>query len=461
MFYANNGDGTFSDISGVIGLDFLEDGRSFALADFDHDGRQEVFLKNRNGPVLRILKNVIEKLPPSISFRLRGTKSNRDAIGAVITVTSNAGKQARALQAGSGFLSRHSKDVFFGLGTAKGTVQATIQWPSGKVQELSDLPMNHRVWVDEGSTPTRIEPFRATTPIIAPAALDAKPQEIEALPTTAETWLLAPFAAPDFSLPDLSRQLHSLSALRGKPVLLNFWAAGAAGWAEDRDAFNQRYTSWSARGLRLLTVNFDEAADADKVRTTVANHGISFPVLLGSPDIAAIYNIVYRYLFDRHRDLTLPTSFLIGANGDILKVYQGPANPDHVEYDLRHIPQTSDERLARALPFPGSLIRLSSHATISRSAQCSFKVATWIRQQPHFRLPFAMIQIARKPCMVWAVSTSISKRQTKRASASSVRSSFAPAIPTRWPTGWNNLGLLAGRAGDRTNAISYFLKLSS
>ena len=56
IFYANNGDGTFSDISGVVGLDFLEDGRAFALADFDHDGRQEVFLKNRNGPQLRAIE---------------------------------------------------------------------------------------------------------------------------------------------------------------------------------------------------------------------------------------------------------------------------------------------------------------------------------------------------------------------------------------------------------------------
>src|SRR5580692_1873896 len=128
IFYANNGDGTFSDISGAIGLDFLEDGRAFALADFDHDGRQEVFLKNRNGPQLRILKNVMESLPPSIAFRLRGTKSNRDAIGAVITIETELGRQTgspqgrslqvRSLQAGSGFLSQHSKDVFFGLGAA-------------------------------------------------------------------------------------------------------------------------------------------------------------------------------------------------------------------------------------------------------------------------------------------------------------------------------------------------------
>jgi len=110
VFYVNNRDGTFSDVSGAVGLDFVEDGRSFALADFDQDGRMEVLLKNRNAPQLRLLKNMIEELPPAIAFRLRGTKSNRDAIGATVTIQSKAGKQSRLLQAGSGFLAQHSKE---------------------------------------------------------------------------------------------------------------------------------------------------------------------------------------------------------------------------------------------------------------------------------------------------------------------------------------------------------------
>src|SRR5205814_7380462 len=113
ILYANNRNGTFSEVSGAAGLDFVEDGRSFALADFDHDGRQELILKNRNAPQVRFLKNVIPDLPPSISFRLRGTKSNRDAIGAVVTIETAAGHQTRILQAGSGFLSQHSKELFF------------------------------------------------------------------------------------------------------------------------------------------------------------------------------------------------------------------------------------------------------------------------------------------------------------------------------------------------------------
>ena len=299
-------------------MDFLEDGRAFALADFDHDGRQEVFLKNRNGPQLRVLKNVIETLPPSIAFRLRGTKSNRDAIGAVVTVETKEGKQTRSfqvrsLQAGSGFLSQHSKDVFFGLGAAKGPVRASIRWPSGLVQELHDLPINHRIWVEEGSEPSRIEAFqqsagRRTSSV---KVAEAKPQQVETLPATAETWLLAPVEAPDFSLPDLAGQMVTLSSLRGKTVLLNLWSAGATQWQQDCAAFNRRGTAWAAQGLQLLSVNLDVPPDVEKLRALVKENRISFPILLGSNDTAAIYNIVYRYLFDRHRDLSLPTSFLI------------------------------------------------------------------------------------------------------------------------------------------------------
>lgn len=248
IFYANNGDGTFSDISAVVGLDFIEDGRSFALADFDHDGRQEIFLKNRNGPQLRVLKNVIDDLPPSISFRLRGTKSNRDAIGTVVTVESETGShsrtlQVRSLQAGSGFLSQHSKDLFFGLGKAKGPVRASIRWPSGLVQVVKDLPINHRIWVEEGSEPSRTEAF--IPPSRQQAAQADVGQQTETLPSTAGTWLLAPVAAPDFSVPDLTGKVRTLSSLRGKQVLLHLSTVNNAQCNEDWITLNQHHEAWA------------------------------------------------------------------------------------------------------------------------------------------------------------------------------------------------------------------------
>jgi len=466
IFYVNNGDGTFSDISGVIGLDFLEDGRAFALADFDQDGRQEVFLKNRNGPQLRLLKNVMENLPPSIAFRLRGTKSNRDAIGAVITLETEVGPQTRSLQAGSGFLSQHSKAVFFGLGSAKGPVSASIRWPSGLVQQLHDLPINHWVWIEEGSNPSRMEAFRTATgrgQIAGFNPADAKSQEIETVPTTAETWLLAPVEAPDFSLPDFGGHVRTLSALRGKPALLNFWAAGAEQCKDDWIAFNQRHAAWAAQGLQLLSVNLDSPADADSVRALVREHRLSFLILRGSEDVAAIYNILYRYLFDRHRDLALPTSFLINAKGEIVKVYQGPVDVKHVEQDFRHIPQTSAERLARALPFPGVTDTIEFGRNYLSYGSVFF-------QRGYMDQAAVSFQIALRDDPSSAEARygigSVYLDQQKTAEA---RESFERALklrasyPDTLANSWNNLGLLAAREGRTGEAIGYFqeaLKIS-
>ena len=114
VLFSNNRDGTFAEISGAIGLDFSEDCRSFALADIDHDGRLEVILKSRNAPQLRVLRNAMEEIGHSISFRLQGTKSNRDAIGASVTLQVGPLSQTKYLHAGSGFLAQHAKELFFG-----------------------------------------------------------------------------------------------------------------------------------------------------------------------------------------------------------------------------------------------------------------------------------------------------------------------------------------------------------
>ena len=460
IFYANNGDGTFSDISGVIGLDFLEDGRAFALADFDLDGRLEVFLKNRNGPQLRVLKNVMENLPPSIAFRLRGIKSNRDAIGAVVTVETELGRQNRSVQAGSGFLSQHTKDLFFGLGTAKGPVQASIRWPSGLLQEVRDLPMNHRVWVEEGSEPTRIEAFKiqAGQRLTDANTANSVPQRIEELPTTAETWLLAPVEAPDFSLPDIAGQLLTLSSLHGKPVLLNLWAVDSARCAQDWNTFNRHHAAWKTQGLQLLAVNLDLPANDDKVRAILREHRLLFPILRGSEDVAAIFNILYRYLFDRHRDLTLPTSFLINPKGEIVKIYLGPVDPRHVEQDFRHIPDTSAERLARALPFPGVTDTIEFGRNYLSYGSVFF-------QRGYMDQAAASFQIALRddPSSAEALYGigSVFLDQQKNAEA---RESFERALklrasyPDTLANSWNNLGLLAAREGRTGEAVVCFQK---
>ena len=83
ILYANNHDGSFSEVSGTAGLDFPDDSRAFALADLDHDGRLEVILKNRNAPQLRVLRNAMTDLGHSVAFRLRGQKVTVMRLGLV------------------------------------------------------------------------------------------------------------------------------------------------------------------------------------------------------------------------------------------------------------------------------------------------------------------------------------------------------------------------------------------
>jgi len=471
VFYANNGDGTFSDISGAIGLDFLEDGRAFALADFDNDGRQELFLKNRNGPQLRILRNIIKALPPSIAFRLRGTKSNRDAIGAIVTIETETGRHVRSLQAGSGFLSQHSKDLFFGLGAGAVTakVRASIRWPSGVVQELRDLPINHLVSVEEGSETFRTTAFSARAEPRSEVSdegagqLPIETPPIETIPLSCETWLLAPVDAPDFSLSDLGGQVRTLSALRGKPVLLNFWAADAELSKEDWKTFNRYYTSWAAAGLQLLSVNTDIPSDETNLRSLLRTNSLLFPILRGSADFAAIYNILYRLLFDRHRDLTLPTSFLIDAKGEIVKIYQGPVIAEHVSYDFRNIPQNNADRIAKALPLAGVTDAIDFGRNYLSYGSIYFQRGYMEQAAVSFR-----IAARDNPSSAEALYGlgSVYLDQEKIAEA---RESFKRALklhasyPDTFANSWNNLGLLAAREGRKDEAVGYFqeaLKLS-
>jgi tetratricopeptide (TPR) repeat protein len=454
VFYANNRDGTFSDVSAAVGLDFLEDGRAFAIADFDRDGRQEIFVKNRNAPQLRLLKNMVPNLPPSIAFRLTGKKSNRDAIGAVISIETEKGVQTRMLQAGSGFLSQHSKEVMFGLGQAKNSVRASILWPSGMVQELEKLPYNHTVWVEEGAAPVRMEPFRSPGQKLSQAS--AEPQGSEELPDRIETWLLDPVAAPDFELTDSAGRAKTLISMGGQPVLLSFSVPESDQCQQELRKFERFYDRWGAQGLQLLSVNLDDPSAEGGGEKVEREQQWSFPVLRGSRDVSATYNIVYRQLFDRHRDLILPMAFLINSEGEIVKVYQGPVNTEHVEQDFKAIPQTEGERLARALPFAVNGQTLGFGRNYLSYGSLFFQRGYLDQAESAFQR--ALRDDPSSAEAAYGIG-SIYLKQDKNAAAREV---FERAIqlqasyPGTMADAWNNLGVLAARDGRAQESVRFF-----
>jgi tetratricopeptide (TPR) repeat protein len=448
VFYANHGDGTFSDVAGAIGLDFLEDGRSFAVADFDHDGRQEVFLKNRNAPQLRLLKNVIPSLPPSIAFRLEGTKSNRDAIGAVVTVITDQGSQVRSLQAGSGFLAQHSKELFFGLSKAKGAVRASIRWPSGIVQELHDLQPNHRVWVKEGEPPAHIEPF-------ADLKLPTGDPEIaflpEVIPSTIATWLLDPVAAPDFAISDYRGKDYKLSDFRGKPLLLNFWTTDAPDWQQNLISLNR---ASAAGGILCVTVNFSD--DAKVASQWIAAKKLEIPILRGNPDVSAVYNLLFRYIFDRHRDLPLPSTFLINAKLEIEKIYQGPLDRELIQLDVHALSAPVAERTARALPFRGVLGDVEFRRNYLSFGSVFFQRGYFEQSQAAFTRAL-QDDPSSAEALYGVGSACLQLNKLDEAQGMFERATKARAeYPATLPNAWNNLGLISTKQGRMNDAIADF-----
>jgi Flp pilus assembly protein TadD/peroxiredoxin len=453
VFFVNNHDGTFSEVSGAAGLDVRDDSRSFALADLDGDGRLEVILKNRNGPQLRIFHNVMKEIGGSLAFRLRGTKSNRDAIGAAVTVEAGTHRQTKYLQAGSGFLSQHTKELFFGVGDHQGFVQATIRWPSGLAQVFETLPVNHRIEIEEGARDFVAKPFAKAPSSYARADKFENPGTS---PSSIETWLVDPLSAPEFSSPDLAGKIRDLRSFRGNAVLLTFWAVSAPDSLDQLKSLQKSQSSLASAGLRVVGVNIDEpsGAQADEVRSAVAKHGLSFPILLATHDLAGIYNIIYRYLFDRRRDLAIPSSFLIDATGMLVKLYQGVVHPEHIAEDLKSMPSTAAGRLRKALPFAGTLY----HGEFKRN-DFTYGVAFFQRGYLEQAAESFQNVIAAKPNEPEAYYN-LGTLYLRRNDFRDAQSNLAQAVKLRpdYPEAWNNLGMIAAQQGQAEEGVRNFQK---
>jgi hypothetical protein len=144
----NNGQGVLEDMRATAGEAFRKGytGRGLAVGDYDNDGAIDLIFTCLNArPVL--LHNNVGAENAWIGFQLVGTKSNRDAIGAKLTLRAGNRKLVRWITGGSSYLSSHDKRVIFGLGRqAPESVDLQIRWPSGQTQTVSGLkPRNYHL----------------------------------------------------------------------------------------------------------------------------------------------------------------------------------------------------------------------------------------------------------------------------------------------------------------------------
>ena len=139
QLFINNGKG-FQDFAAQAGGGFDQPkvGRGLACGDFDRDGDLDLLLTTNNGPAY-LYRNDQSAGNRSIRFRLVGTKSNRDAIGATVRVFANGLTQSRMVKGGSSYLSQSELPLTFGLAGQDRVQRVVIDWPTGRTEEFKNL----------------------------------------------------------------------------------------------------------------------------------------------------------------------------------------------------------------------------------------------------------------------------------------------------------------------------------
>jgi hypothetical protein len=151
QLFLNEGGGQFRDVAGEVGGGFAQPkvGRGLAVGDFDGDGDQDLLLTTNNGGAY-LYRNDVTNGNRSVRFRLVGTKSNRDAIGAMVHLFANGQQQTRMVRSGSSYLSQSELPVTFGVGKAERLERVVIDWPSGRNEEYKQLKAGKTFQVVEG-----------------------------------------------------------------------------------------------------------------------------------------------------------------------------------------------------------------------------------------------------------------------------------------------------------------------
>jgi hypothetical protein len=150
--FKNLGERRFEDVVDKVGPALKRPmvSRGAAYADIDQDGDLDLVVSANGGPAV-LFRNDGGNKNAWLRVRLSGTKSNRDGIGAKVSVTAGGVKQWAIVKTGSSYASQSELPLTFGLGTAKGVDSLEVAWPSGQVDRLGPQPAGRTVVVTEGA----------------------------------------------------------------------------------------------------------------------------------------------------------------------------------------------------------------------------------------------------------------------------------------------------------------------
>ena len=369
-----------------------------------------------------------------------GSTSNRDAIGARVIVETDRLRRTKIVQAGSGFLSQHSKELLFGLGESQRIAKLTVVWPSGTNQVFTDVPLNTRVRLVEGQTITSAPLAPKSAPASggsqAEARVASRPD-----PSRGATWFFEPFPAPDFSLEDLGGQTRSLAALGGRPAVVLFWSSAreprcrccSSARARERGADPGRRSGARRCGRHVR-----------RSRRVWSRRRVPRCRVVASREVGLSYAILNRHLFMNRQDLRLPTALLLDRGGQRRQGVSRPAGRSRTSFATS---RRSKRRRPNACREPcrsreRSIRRCRCATTCPTDGSCSIRVS---RRPPRWRSSARRRRTRARPRSIAWARCSRRVGETDRARAAFER---ALALQPDLAEANNDLGALLAQGGD-------------
>ena len=353
--YLSLGDGSFANVSAVSGIDFDDDGRALVTTDWDHDGDIDIWLGNRTTPRVRFMRNGTDLPGRAIAFKLEGTKSNRDAIGARIVATVSDADGApvllqRYVTAGEGYLSQSSKWVTIGLGDHHGAVPVTVNWPSGISASWELVPGSRYLLVEGEGEPKAVTPLGSRGDRLA---LVPGPVSIPQVGPESRLFLAARYPLPELRFESFRGE--KVRVPRSRPTLVMLWSTTCPVCLRELAEWGSRIEEFS--DLHVVALCTDQITkgghegDAQQILRT-----IGFPAASGwaLSEFVGAMQTVHDDLFHLRKPLPLPCSFLIDADGQLAAIYKGAVPFDVVREDVSHLRLTRFDAFAAALPFSGT-----------------------------------------------------------------------------------------------------------
>jgi tetratricopeptide (TPR) repeat protein len=348
----------FADVGGLFGVDFDDDARAVASIDWDRDGDLDMWVTNRTGPQVRLLRNSLPARNSFVAIHLigDGKSTNRDAVGARLTLwrSSEPGsKQIRTIHAGDGFLSQSSAWTHFGLGQTTADLQLAITWPGGGTETFSNLKPDTHYEITQGQRPRIVA--SPPLPEIVPTAGGDRSDDLD----QSGFWVANRVPLPELTYLDDKGAVRSTTNFLGKPFLINLWATWCAPCLEELSVFSKQAPALRAQGATVLALNVDglavdratsPAASAEDVLTRL---GYELPHGRARQESLAKIEVLIEFLSSRRAPLSIPSSFLVDAEGNVAAVYPQPVHWDQLANDLALLSAPPATQLRRLSPRPG------------------------------------------------------------------------------------------------------------